>query len=763
MLAILGALAASVITYQNSLDTLAADRVAPLRQMFQISRDLTRIEVTGSDLLRDPRNLALAPERMAVALGEIDAMWRQYEITYLTPEEIVLAARAKQSIVEMRVSLGRFMTLVQPAPGAEAALEYTASLRPLIEESRRHLDALVELQQRVSDEVLAAAKRQKTLSLLVAIGAGLFGILAVAYGFYMVRRFIVSPFIQARRALSNLAIGEVEQIVPKAESEEMDELFGDIRQTREKLVDVVRAQSSARQQANEFAAQLDAVFKYAPFGLFIKDRAGKFIAVNDAEAQLWGLTKDCMVGRLSEEIVPAADIDLVRQSDQHVFETGTPIAVEYPGQPGTSYEWLQTVKFPIRNQTGEVFALAAFDIDQSDSKRRMYEIEASALQLRRSSEMAGIHYWLWHRSAAGHERINYDGREWVVPEGGYDIAAEYESYLEKRVHPDDRGQVAPIYRDFVDGKIQKYQLEYRFCRSDGSYVPLKVWTERVIDATTGDIHVHMISFDIADIKAREEELIVARLHAEVADRAKTDFLANMSHELRTPLNPILGFAEILQYRFAKQGDAEVVNYLSLIHEGGKNLLQTINIILEFAQLDVVDTPLDQFEVGLRELFDASIATVETRGIGSQITFVTHLDNEEHCVVAEERALRRALTNVLTNAAQHAPPGSAVTVQMERLNATEFAISVADEGVGFPADLLPDIGKAFVRGGDALRYQHGGIGLGLTIAGKLMALHGGRIEVANLAMGGAKVSLVFPISRLIEGHPVLATALARPAK
>lgn len=424
LLAIFGALAAAVITYQNSLDTLAADRVAPLRQMFQISRDLTRIEVTGSDLLRDQRNLALAPERMAIALDEIDTMWRQYQTTYLTPEETVLAARAEQALSEMRVSLDRFMRLAQPAPGAAAALEYTASLRPLIDESQRRLDALVDLQQRVSDEVLAAAKRQKTLSLLVAIGAGLLGILAIGYGFYMVRRFILSPFTQARRALSNLAVGEVEQIVPRAESDEMDELFGDIRQTRDKLVDVVRAQSSARQQANEFAAQLDAVFKYAPFGLFIKNRAGKFIAVNDAEARLWGLTKDCMVGRLSEEIVPAADIELVRKSDRHVFETGTPIAVEYAGQPGTRYEWLQTVKFPIRNQAGEVFALAAFDIDQSESKRRIYEIEASALQLRRSSEMAGIHYWLWHRSAAGHERINYDGREWEVPEGGYDIAAD---------------------------------------------------------------------------------------------------------------------------------------------------------------------------------------------------------------------------------------------------------------------------------------------------------------------------------------------------
>ena len=461
--------------------------------------------------------------------------------------------------------------------------------------------------------------------------------------------------------------------------------------------------------------------------------------------------------------MPAADVALVRESDRHVFETGTPISVEYRGQPGASYDWLQTVKFPIRNQAGEIFALAAFDIDQSEAKRQMYEIEASALQLRRSSEMAGLHYWLWHRSATGHDRINYDGREWVVPDGGYDIAADYENYLQRRVHPDDHERVALVYRDFLEDRIQKYELEYRFRRSDGSYVPIKVWTERVVDRTSGDIQVHMISFDISEIKAREGELIVAKLRAEVADRAKTDFLANMSHELRTPLNPILGFAEVLQQKFSRLGDDETANYLSLIYEGGKNMLKTINIILEFAQLDVIDTPLDQFEVGLRELFDASIADVEARGTSGRVTFLTHLDNEQHCVVAEERALRRALTNVLTNAAQHAPSGSVVTLQVECLGATEFAISVSDEGCGFAADLLPDIGKAFVRGGSALRCRHGGIGLGLTIAGKLMALHGGRIEVENRPMGGAKVSMIFPASRLIEGHPVLVTAQARPTR
>lgn len=754
LLVILGALILSVKTYRDSLDTVTADRVVPLRQIFVISRELTRINEAVTDFVANVADSQNTADRISLSLEEIGAQWRRYKETYLTPEEGALAGMADSDLVALRLSVARLTAMVSQVDRIGAALEHAESFQPLILDFQKQLDALVDLQQRVAGEISSGARDQVTLSMQITIAAGILGILAIAYALYIVRRFIISPLGEAQRALTDLASGRLAPSVPVAEAEEMAGLLGKISETRDKLADIAREESTVRQRADEFSAQLEAVFKYAPYGILIKDLQGRFVALNDAEARLWGMPREACIGRASESFLPPDEAAKARETDQRVLETGEPHSIEYRGHGGCSYEWLQTVKFPVRDRQGQIIAIAAFDFDISEDKRRLQEVETAAFQLRRSIDIAGMHYWFWRRDAAtGQERISYDGTLLPIPPGGYDIAAEYDRFLRNRIHPDDQQAVEPVYRDFVAGKIHSYELEYCFRRADGSWIPLKVWTERVIDERSGDIEIHVISLDISDTRAREEELIAAKLRAEVADRAKTDFLANMSHELRTPLNPILGFSELLQMKLAGLADADAIGYLGLIHEGGKTLLRNINIILEYAQIDVVDTPLEEFELSLRELIDTSIAGVKDSHRAGGIDFVTMLEAEGDCLLAEERTLRRALSNILSNAAQHAPADSVVTILTETRGVEEFAISVIDQGPGFTPDLLQRVGKAFVRGGDAMHYQYGGIGLGLTITIKLMALHNGRLEVENQAGGGARVSLIFPASRLVSSGTV----------
>jgi PAS domain S-box-containing protein len=760
--ATLGTLGWSVMSYQRSLHTIDADRIAPLRQMFEISRGLARLETTMTTALASDADAKAAPERIRHELGLIDNQWRQYQATYLTPEEVVLANATSAQLDQLRVSMLRFILELQSPEPAPPSLDFVAALRPMIADTATSLGRLVELQQRVATQVRQETDRREQRSLIVAIAGGLLGAFAIVYALYAVRRFLLSPLGEARKALSGLADGQLEAMPTAMGASEMADLFGEIRHARDKLADLVSEQAMARERAEDFSAQLAAVFKYSPFGIFIKDREGRFTAINDAEARLWGRPREDFIGHTSAEFLPAVDVARVLATDAHVLATGEAVTVEYRGGPGASYEWLQTVKFPIRNAAGDIAAIAAFDFDISEERRKAKAVEFANLQLQRSSEIAGIHYWHWHHNIALSETsVSYDGAPWRELPPPYDLAGVYSAYLAAYVHPDDQAAVAPIYRDFTDGKIDRYQIEFRHKEADGSYVPLKVWGERITDPVTGDEHIHVTSLEIVDVKARESELIEAKQRAEVADRAKSDFLANMSHELRTPLNPILGFAEVLLQRFAKAGDTTTVNYLELIHESGMNLLHNINVILEFAQLDVVDTPLDETVVDLREIFAAGTAAASKK-LGRSLEEVPiTLPAEGSCLRVDERALRRIVTTVLVNAFQHDASGR-VMVEAAHLPSGEFAVSVLDSGAGFKPALLPHIGKPFVRGGDAMRQQHGGIGLGLTIAGKLMALHGGRIDIESSAGGGARVSLVFPGERFVadEAIPSQATRVGR---
>lgn len=760
LLATLGTLAWSVISYQKSLDTIDADRIMPLRQMFEISRGLARLETAAAVAVEHGSESAAARDRIRRELAQIDTQWRQYRATYLTPEEVILADSAAALLDQLRVSLVRFDVELQASAAEVSSLDFVAALRPLISNTAGSLSHLVELQQRVAAEERLANARLQRQSLVIAIIGGVIGVLAVAYALYLVRRFLLSPLGAAQKALAGLADGQLEPTALQADAGEMAELFGEIRHARDKLADLVTEQALARERADGFSAQLAAVFRYSPFGIFIKDRDGRFTAINDAEAKLWGRPREEFIGHTSAKFLSEVDAPRVLASDAHVLETGEAIAAEYRGGPGDSYEWLQTVKFPIRNSAGEITAIAAFDFDISEEKRKAKAVEFATFQLQRSSEIAGIHYWHWHRNIATNEiSVSLDGEPWDNAGRPCDLASLNAHFLATAVHPADRAELGMVMDDFTSGKTDRYQAEFRRVTPDGQYSPFKVWTERFIDPVTNDEHVHAISLDIADVKTREAELIDAKQRAEVADRAKSDFLANMSHELRTPLNPILGFAEVLLQRFGKADDPTAVNYLELIHESGMNLLHNINVILEFAQLDVVDTPLDESVVDLRDVFAAATAAAGKK-LGRSLPDVPiSIPAEGSCLRVDERTFRRVVTTVLVNAFQH-DIGGRVRIDAEHLANGEFAVSICDGGSGFNPGLLPLIGKPFVRGGDAMRHQHGGIGLGLTIAGKLMALHGGRIDIDSPPEGGARVSLVFPGKRFVADSAGPAAGIAR---
>jgi signal transduction histidine kinase len=232
-----------------------------------------------------------------------------------------------------------------------------------------------------------------------------------------------------------------------------------------------------------------------------------------------------------------------------------------------------------------------------------------------------------------------------------------------------------------------------------------------------------------------------------ADAAKSAFLRMVSHELRTPLNSIIGFSEILsQELYGPIGQPRYKDYAGIIRQSGHKLLALVNQIVEIvrlqdgaAELELQPEPL-AFAVG-----DVAEALAERAG-ERHVRIKVEDGAMMPWVIADQRALRTVLTNLLENAIAFSPRGAEVRVSARRTG-EQVEIVIEDHGEGLdPAD-VPRLMQPFEQGEGSLTRSTEGAGLGLPIVRLLCEAMDGRFELDGQPGKGAVATVVLPAARL----------------
>ena len=216
------------------------------------------------------------------------------------------------------------------------------------------------------------------------------------------------------------------------------------------------------------------------------------------------------------------------------------------------------------------------------------------------------------------------------------------------------------------------------------------------------------------------------------DEMRTQLFANVSHELRTPLALILGPAE--QLLAGSDVSEPQRRQLRTIRANAQTLLRHVNDLLDLARMEAGRAQLHYARVDaaawFRRVCSQFDVAAEQRGIEYRIEAPATLPAE-----FDADKLERVLVNLLSNAFKFTPDGGRVVTGLAD-DATTVRLSVADSGPGVPPDQREAIFERFRQAdGDATRTR-GGTGLGLAIAREFVALHGGRVEVVESALGGA---------------------------
>jgi signal transduction histidine kinase len=240
----------------------------------------------------------------------------------------------------------------------------------------------------------------------------------------------------------------------------------------------------------------------------------------------------------------------------------------------------------------------------------------------------------------------------------------------------------------------------------------------------------------------------ARLRAEEANRSKSAFLANMSHELRTPLNAVLGFSEvILAETFGKIGSARYTEYLRDIRTSARHLLALINDLLDLSRIEAGAMKLDDKWISVGDVLDESAAMFRENCARKGVTLRLEAPREEIAILADERALRQILINLLSNAVRHTPAGGEVVLGAEPAPEGRLELFVADTGVGIPAADLERVLQPFEQVTRDQGRPQEGTGLGLSIVKQLADLHGGELSLASEVGKGTRVTFTLPGERV----------------
>ncbi len=246
-----------------------------------------------------------------------------------------------------------------------------------------------------------------------------------------------------------------------------------------------------------------------------------------------------------------------------------------------------------------------------------------------------------------------------------------------------------------------------------------------------------------------ETALQARAQAEAALKARNQMINLVSHDLKSPLTAARGYVDLMRRRLTKLEAAQsgkMLEHCDKLAGIIGQIYDQVEELLNIARLEAGQSlQLERKAIDLPALLQRLCEN--HRQISDQHQIILQAAGNELTISGDERRLERVFSNLLTNAIKYSPNGGKITVIIEpeeRNSAPGANISISDEGIGIPAEELPDMFEHFRRGSN-VQSRIGGSGLGLVSARYIVEQHGGSIEVASSEGQGSSFSIWLPLA------------------
>ncbi|HET9664471.1 MAG TPA: PAS domain-containing sensor histidine kinase [Burkholderiales bacterium] len=250
--------------------------------------------------------------------------------------------------------------------------------------------------------------------------------------------------------------------------------------------------------------------------------------------------------------------------------------------------------------------------------------------------------------------------------------------------------------------------------------------------------------DITERKRAEGALRDSEERLRMADRRKDEFLATLAHELRNPLTPLRNGIGLLQR--ALTSDTQLRRTVDLMDRQLTHLVRLVDDLLDVGRISAGKIELRRTVFSIGEAVDASVEASRVLIDAHHHQLVVERADEEAFVEGDFDRLSQVFSNLLCNAAKYTEDGGRITVTVRR-NGAEAAVQISDTGVGIPPQELPRIFDLFSQVRTHQERAAGGLGIGLALVKRIVALHGGRVVAESGGPGaGSKFTVRLPLAK-----------------